>query len=117
MFAGRHADAEPGEADNRFRYYNPTLGACNAQAPLGRASRPASTLGYVDHAAHWADTFGLDGVSHIVEVDKALENIARDLEALRTVHSTAAHGQSCPRAIWMVWKPCRAKATKLCQAK
>lgn len=31
-----------------------------------------------------------------MEVDKALENIARDLEALRTVHSTAAHGQSCP---------------------
>ncbi len=57
---------------------------------------PASTLGYVDHAAHWTDTFGLDGVSHIVEVDKALENIARVLEALRTVHSTAAHGQSCP---------------------
>nr|WP_255719155.1 RHS repeat-associated core domain-containing protein [Corynebacterium sp. ACRQL] len=37
LFAGQYKDAESGWAYNRFRYYNPTLGAYNAQAPLGLA--------------------------------------------------------------------------------
>ncbi|MDK8891793.1 RHS repeat-associated core domain-containing protein [Corynebacterium macclintockiae] len=42
-FAGHYADAESGWAYNRFRYYNPTLGAYNAQDPLGLA--PTTGLG------------------------------------------------------------------------
>ena len=94
LFAGQYEDAESGWAYNRFLCYTPWVPT--TPRPLGLAPLLASTLGYVDHAANWADILGLDGVSHIVEVDKALESIARDLEALRTVHSTAAHGQSCP---------------------
>ena len=52
LFAGQYEDAESGWAYNRFRYYNPTLGAYNAQDPLGLAPRLASAQGYVDHAAH-----------------------------------------------------------------
>ncbi|WP_034988068.1 RHS repeat-associated core domain-containing protein, partial [Corynebacterium jeikeium] len=37
LFAGQYEDAESGWAYNRFRYYNPTLGAYNAQDPLGLA--------------------------------------------------------------------------------
>ena len=59
LFAGQYEDAESGWAYNRFRYYNPTLGAYNAQDPLGLAPRLASAQGYVDHAAHWVDFFGL----------------------------------------------------------
>ena len=59
MFAGQYEDAESGWAYNRFRYYNPTLGAYNAQDPLGLAPRLASAQGYVDHAAHWVDVLGL----------------------------------------------------------
>ena len=35
LFAGQYEDAESGWAYNHFRYYNPTLGAYNAQAPSG----------------------------------------------------------------------------------
>ena len=59
LFAGQYEDAESGWAYNRFRYYNPTLGAYNAQDPLGLAPRLASAQGYVDHAAYWVDVFGL----------------------------------------------------------
>ncbi|MCG7457627.1 RHS repeat-associated core domain-containing protein [Corynebacterium sp. ACRPH] len=55
LFAGQYEDAESGWAYNRFRYYNPTLGAYNAQDPLGLAPRLASAQGYVDHAAFWVD--------------------------------------------------------------
>ena len=59
LFAGQYEDVESGWAYNRFRYYNPTLGAYNAQDPLGLAPRLASAQGYVDHAAHWVDYLGL----------------------------------------------------------
>lgn len=59
LFAGQYEDAESGWAYNRFRYYNPTLGAYNAQDPLGQAPCLASAQGYVDHAAHWFDYLGL----------------------------------------------------------
>ena len=59
LFAGQYEDAESGWTYNRFRYYNPTLGAYNAQDPLGLAPRLASAQGYVDHAAHWVDVLGL----------------------------------------------------------
>ena len=48
LFAGQYEDAESGWAYNRFRYYNPTLGAYNAQDPLGQAPRLASAQGYVE---------------------------------------------------------------------
>ena len=63
LFAGQYEDAESGWAYNRFRYYNPTLGAYNAQDPLGQAPRLASAQGYVDHAAYWVDVLGL--ASHV----------------------------------------------------
>ncbi|MBC6795963.1 RHS repeat-associated core domain-containing protein [Corynebacterium macclintockiae] len=59
LFVGQYEDAESGWAYNRFRYYSPTLGAYNAQDPLGLAPRLASAQGYVDHAAHWVDVLGL----------------------------------------------------------
>lgn len=59
LFAGQYEDAESGWAYNRFRYYNRTLGAYNAQDPLGLAPRLASAQWYVDHAAHCVDVFGL----------------------------------------------------------
>ena len=59
LFAGQYEDAESGWAYNRFRYYSPTLGAYNAQDPLGLTPRLASAQGYVDHAAHWVDVLGL----------------------------------------------------------
>ena len=61
LFAGQYEDAESGWAYNRFRYYNPALGAYNSQDPLGLAPRLASAQGYVDHAAHWVDVLGLHG--------------------------------------------------------
>ena len=61
LFAGQYEDAESGWAYNRFRYYNPTLGAYNAQDPLGQAPRLASAQGYVDHAARWVDVLRLAG--------------------------------------------------------
>ena len=61
LFAGQYEDAESGWAYNRFRYYNPALGAYNSQDPLGLAPRLASAQGYVDHAAHWVDVLGLKG--------------------------------------------------------
>ena len=61
LFAGQYLDDESGWAYNRFRYYNPTLGAYNAQDPLGLAPRLASAQGYVDHAAFWVDVLGLAG--------------------------------------------------------
>ncbi|MGJ4149507.1 RHS repeat-associated core domain-containing protein, partial [Corynebacterium macclintockiae] len=63
LFAGQYEDVESGWAYNRFRYYNPTLGAYNAQDPLGLAPRLASAQGYVDHAAYWVDVLGL--MSHV----------------------------------------------------
>ena len=63
LFAGQYEDAESGWAYNRFRYYNPTLGAYNAQDPLGLAPQLASAQGYVDHAAYWVDVLGL--ASHV----------------------------------------------------
>ncbi|MGJ4127779.1 RHS repeat-associated core domain-containing protein [Corynebacterium macclintockiae] len=71
LFAGQYEDVESGWAYNRFRYYNPTLGAYNAQDPLGLAPRLASAQGYVDHAAYWVDVLGLQGASsHISEASK-----------------------------------------------
>ena len=64
LFAGQYEDAESGWAYNRFRYYNPTLGAYNAQDPLGLAPRLASAQGYVDHAAYWVDLLGLASCGH-----------------------------------------------------
>ncbi|MGJ4083732.1 RHS repeat-associated core domain-containing protein [Corynebacterium macclintockiae] len=76
LFAGQYEDAESGWAYNRFRYYNPTLGAYNAQDPLGLAPRLASAQGYVDHAAHWVDALGL--MSHVVRNNMKIGNQARD---------------------------------------
>ncbi|MGJ4180269.1 RHS repeat-associated core domain-containing protein [Corynebacterium macclintockiae] len=54
MFAGQYEDAESGWAYNRFRYYNPTLGAYNRPGPTRtrptprlstRLRRPRSILG------------------------------------------------------------------------
>ena len=59
LIAGQYEDAKSGWAFNRFRYYNPVLGAYNAQDPLGQTPRLASAQGYVDHAAHWFDYLGL----------------------------------------------------------
>ncbi|MCG7259689.1 MULTISPECIES: RHS repeat-associated core domain-containing protein [unclassified Corynebacterium] len=82
LFTGQCEDAESGWAYNRFRYYNPTLGAYNAQAPLGLAPRLASAQGYVGHAAFWIDVLGLMAhskrrdvrgqvLSEIAEINKA----------------------------------------------
>jgi len=82
LFAGQFEDAESGWAYNRFRYYNPTLGAYNAQAPRRLAPRLASAQGYVDHAAFWVDVLGLmthskrkdvrtQVLSEIAEINKA----------------------------------------------
>lgn len=46
------------EPTTGFHYYNPTLGAYNAQDPLRLAPRLASAQGYVAHAAHWVDVIG-----------------------------------------------------------
>lgn len=63
-------DAESGWAYNPFRYYNPTLGAYNAQTPR-TCPRLASAQGYVNHAAFWMDALGLQGASsHIPETSK-----------------------------------------------
>jgi len=71
LLAGQHEDAESGWAYNRFRYYSPTLGGYNAQAPPGLAPRPASAQSYVDHATFWVDALGLQGASsHIPETSK-----------------------------------------------
>ncbi|WP_293792381.1 RHS repeat-associated core domain-containing protein [uncultured Corynebacterium sp.] len=52
LFTGQYEDAESGWAYNRFRYHSPTLGAYNAQDPLGLTPRLASAQGDVDHTAH-----------------------------------------------------------------
>ncbi|MGJ4193494.1 RHS repeat-associated core domain-containing protein [Corynebacterium macclintockiae] len=76
LFAGQYKDAESGWAYNRFRYYNPTLGAYNAQAPLRLAPRLASAQGYVDHAAYWVDVHGL--MAHkATEVTQVLFRVSR----------------------------------------
>nr|WP_255717388.1 hypothetical protein [Corynebacterium sp. ACRPH] len=59
MFARQYEDAGSGWVYNRFRYYSPTLGGYNAQAPLGLAPRPASEQSYVDRATFWVDIFDL----------------------------------------------------------
>ena len=61
LFASQYEDVESGWAYNRFRYYNPTLGAYNAQDPLGLVPKLSSAQGYVDHAAFWVDVLGLHG--------------------------------------------------------
>ncbi|MGJ4114664.1 RHS repeat-associated core domain-containing protein [Corynebacterium macclintockiae] len=94
LFAGQYEDAESGWAYNRFRYYNPTLGAYNAQDPLGLAPRLASAQGYVDHAAHWVDVFGLVGKDAHERAVGAAKRLAEDQNALKTVHSTANRGQN-----------------------
>ncbi|MGJ4075394.1 RHS repeat-associated core domain-containing protein [Corynebacterium macclintockiae] len=71
LFAGQYEDAESGWVYNRFRYYNPTLGAYNAQDPLGLAPRLASAQGYVDHAAYWVDVLGLHSGGHFTELKRA----------------------------------------------
>ena len=80
LFAGQYEDAESGWAYNRFRYYNPTLGAYNAQDPLGLAPRLASAQGYVDHAAFWVDIFGL--MSHISANKAAGEKFEANAESI-----------------------------------
>ena len=94
LFAGQYEDAESGWAYNRFRYYNPVLGAYNAQDPLGLAPRLASAQGYVDHAAHWVDVFGLVGKDAHERAVGAAKRLAEDQNALKTVHSTANRGQN-----------------------
>ncbi|MCG7457571.1 hypothetical protein MHX66_10010 [Corynebacterium sp. ACRPH] len=61
MFASQHEDAESGWAYNRFRYYNPTLGAYNPPGPSALHPRLASAQWYVDHAAYWVDFLELVG--------------------------------------------------------
>ncbi|MCG7259627.1 RHS repeat-associated core domain-containing protein, partial [Corynebacterium sp. ACRQK] len=80
LFAGQYEDVESGWAYNRFRYYNPTLGAYNAQDPLGLAPRLASAQGYVDHAAFWVDIFGL--MSHISANKAAGEKFEANAESI-----------------------------------
>ncbi|MDK8798301.1 RHS repeat-associated core domain-containing protein [Corynebacterium sp. MSK044] len=59
LYAGQYLDAESGWAYNRCRYYDPHAGIYNAQDPLGVSPHLASAQGYVGHAAHWVDVFGL----------------------------------------------------------
>ena len=79
LFAGQYEDVESGWAYNRFRYYNPTLGAYNAQDPLGLAPRLASAQGYVDHAAYWVDVFGLKACPNL-NGGRYKDLTAKDLE-------------------------------------
>ena len=107
LFAGQYEDVESGWAYNRFRYYSPTLGAYNAQDPLGLAPRLASAQGYVDHAAYWVDVLGLIAhskrkdirsqvLSEIAEINKAgsaassaVKNGVMDPSQLRKGHPDA----------------------------
>ena len=79
LFTGQYEEAESGWAYNRFRYYNPTLGAYNAQDPLGLAPRLASAQGYVDHAAYWVDVYGLKPCPNL-EGGAYKDLTAKDLE-------------------------------------
>lgn len=93
LFAGQYDDAESGWAYNRFRYYNPTLGAHNVQDPLGLAPRLASAQGMLT-TQHTGSMCSGCMAEVMLRKRKSSRNIARDQEALRTVHSTAARGQN-----------------------
>lgn len=72
LFAGQYEDTESGWAYNRFRFYDPVAGVYGAQDPLGLRPKTVTAQGYVDHAALWADIFGLKG--HQVTI-KELEDL------------------------------------------
>ena len=93
--AGHYEDAESGWAYNRFRYYSPTLGAYNAQDPLGLAPRLASAQGYVDHAAFWVDVLGLK--CHGVSLDelKAAGVPAKDRSAVQALAQRKEYRRLC----------------------
>lgn len=78
LFAGQYLDDESGWAYNRFRYYQPDAGIYNAQDPLGVTPRVASAQGYVDHAAHWVDLFGLESHVKIEKIGELTTTLKTD---------------------------------------
>jgi RHS repeat-associated protein len=58
-YQGQYEDSETGLYYNRFRYYDPNIGAYLSQDPIGLAGNNPTLYGYVKDANSWADVFGL----------------------------------------------------------
>ncbi|WP_305763945.1 RHS repeat domain-containing protein, partial [Corynebacterium sp. HMSC29G08] len=98
LFAGQYLDDESGWAYNRFRYYQPDAGIYNAQDPLGVTPRVASAQGYVDHAAHWVDCFGLEShvkIEKFGELTTTLKTDAGEI-TIKMVAYNAGQGHHTP---------------------
>jgi len=59
LFQGQYYDRETGLAYNRFRYYDPKIGAYISQDPIGLAGGILNLYGYVDDTNAWIDILGL----------------------------------------------------------
>jgi RHS repeat-associated protein len=59
-YQGQYEDAETGLYYNRFRYYDPSIGAYLSQDPIGLAGGNSTLYGYVKDVNGWIDPFGLD---------------------------------------------------------
>jgi type VI secretion system protein VasG len=59
-YQGQYQDEETGLYYNRFRYYDPSIGAYLSQDPIGLAGKNPTIYGYVKDVNSWIDVFGLD---------------------------------------------------------
>jgi RHS repeat-associated protein len=59
-FQGQYEDAETGFYYNRFRYYDPSIGAYLSQDPIRLAGNNPTLYSYVKDVNTWIDVFGLD---------------------------------------------------------
>jgi RHS repeat-associated protein len=58
-YQGQYEDAETGLYYNRFRYYDPSIGAYLSQDPIRLAGDNPTLYGYVHDPNTWIDIFGL----------------------------------------------------------
>jgi RHS repeat-associated protein len=58
-YQGQYQDEETGLYYNRFRYYDPNIGAYLSQDPIGLAGNNPTLYGYVKDVNAWMDEFGL----------------------------------------------------------
>ncbi len=70
LFAGQYEDCESGWVYNRYRFYDPKMGAYGAQDPLGVGPNFGSAQGYVSNPLTHVDLLGLAGCEIPAGVEK-----------------------------------------------
>jgi RHS repeat-associated protein len=89
-YQGQYQDEETGLYYNRFRYYDPSIGAYLSQDPIGLAGGNPSFYSYVSDTNSWTDILGLFKTVTFPQ-DKVISQVTIKMQGKREWNYRAAN--------------------------